>query len=55
MDFKKVKLGQQESEYDFWKDKKHLDRLNMVEKLTRQFVIKTEKTKVYEIRKIRIK
>ncbi|MBT4090806.1 MAG: hypothetical protein HN580_08780 [Deltaproteobacteria bacterium] len=55
MELKKVRLGQQESEYDFWKDKSYLERLNMVEKLRRQFVTDIEKSKVYEIKKVRIK
>ena len=54
MQLEKVKLGQQKSEYDFWKNKSHLERLNMVEVLRRQFITDAEKSKVYEIRKIRI-
>ncbi len=55
MEIKKVRLDQQESEYDFWKNRSHLERLNMVEKLRRQFVSDTEKSRVYEIKKVRIK
>ncbi|MBT4266617.1 MAG: hypothetical protein HOD85_20655 [Deltaproteobacteria bacterium] len=55
MELKKVKLGRQETEYDFWKDKSHLERLNMVEKLRKQFITNTDRSRIHEIRKVRIK
>lgn len=55
MELKKVKFGRQETEYDFWKQKSHLERLNMVEKLRKQFIISTDQSRKYEIRKVRIK
>lgn len=55
MELKKVKLKQAEPEYNFWKNKSHLERLNMVESLRRQFIAENDTSRVYEIRKVRIK
>ena len=55
MKIKKVRLGEQPPECNFWKDKSHLERLNMVEKLRRQFITDNDRGKVCEVKKIRIK
>lgn len=55
MELKKVKLGRQETEYDFWKERTHLERLNMVEKLRQQLITRSNPSRIYEIRKVSIK
>ncbi len=54
MEFKKIRLGQQESEYEYWKDKSHLERLNMVEKLRLQFIVKNEPSKKHVVKRIKL-
>ncbi len=55
MEIQKIRLGNVKIEYEDWKSKSHLERLNMLETLRRQYIVGIDQSKKYEIRKVRIK